>query len=140
MKCDGFEGRVRRLRKDDGYVVKIASDKDTGFTEKRKTIGGTVWYQLSHASIKRGVARFHVSSYFGVASPRKMQVSVPIRRRLCPICESDLVRHIYVGLRPSSDLCKSKPKSGICRRGSLEEIYENGERVWVEVVSSGLER
>lgn len=135
MKCDGFEGKVRRLRLKDGYVVKISVDKDTGVAEKRKTIGGTVWYQLSHASIKRGVARFHVSSYFGVASPRKMKVLVPFRRRICPVCESDLVRHIYVGLRPSSDLCKRKPKSGICRRGSVEDIYENGERVWVEVES-----
>lgn len=132
MKCDGFEGKVRRLREKDGYVVKLAADKDTGVAGKRLTVGGTIWYQLSHASIKRGVKKFHVSSYFGVASPRKLKVVVPIRKKVCPICQSDLVKHIYVGLRPFSELCKSKPKSGICRRGSLEDIYEDGERVWVE--------
>jgi hypothetical protein len=136
MKCDGFEGRTRRANVKDKYVVKIARDK-FGKVDKRKCIGGTIWYQLNHSSFQKGVRKFHISSWFGICSYNKLKVVVPLRRRLCPICSSDIVRHVYVGVRPFSDLCSVKPSSGVCRRGSVEDLYENGERVWVEVMKVG---
>lgn len=133
--CNGFEGVVRRLRHVDGYVVKIAVDKETGIAGERLCIGGTAWYQLHHASYKKGVVRFHVSTWFGICSYNKTKVVVPPFKRICPICGSELVRHIYVGKRRFSDLCRCRPRSGVCRHGSVEELFEDGVRVWVEAPS-----
>ena len=87
--CDGFEGLVRRLRENDGYIVKVG--------EKRKTIGGTAWYQLNHASVKVGVVRFHVATWFGVCSYHKLKVFPEKRRRVCPICGEELVKLRFNG-------------------------------------------
>ena len=69
--CDGFEAVTRRLNlgytdakgrrhEGDGYLVKVLGE--------RKTVGGTAWYQLNHASVKVGVERFHVATWWGVVS------------------------------------------------------------------------
>jgi len=139
--CNGFEGVVRRMRSVDGYVVKIAVDRETGVAGERECVGGTAWYQLHHAAYKRGVDRFHVSTYFGICSYNKVKVVVPPFKRVCPICSSDLVQHFYVGKRRFSDLCSRKPSSGVCHHGSVEGVFEDGVRVWVEAVggSSGSE-
>lgn len=55
LSCDGYEGRTRRCYEKDGYIVKVLA--------KRKSIFGTAWYQLNHASVKRGVKRFHVATW-----------------------------------------------------------------------------
>ena len=123
------------MRHVDGYVVKIAVDKETGIAGERLCIGGTAWYQLHHASYKKGVVRFHVSTWFGICSYNKTKVVVPPFKRICPICGSELVRHIYVGKRRFSDLCRCRPRSGVCRHGSVEELFEDGVRVWVEAPS-----
>jgi hypothetical protein len=132
--CNGFEGVVRRMRLVDGYVVKIAVDRETGVAGERESIGGTAWYQLHHAAYKKGVDRFHVSTYFGICSYNKQKVVVPVFKRVCPLCGSELVQHFYVGKRRFSDLCSRKPSSGACRHGSVEGVFEDGVRVWVEAV------
>jgi len=141
LRCNGFEAVVRRLREVDGYVVKIAVDRETGVAGERESIGGSLWYQLHHSAYKKGVDRFHVSTYFGICSYNKQRVVVPPFRRVCPLCGSDLVQHFYVGKRRFSDLCSRKPSSGVCRHGSVEGVFEGGVRVWVEAVggSSGSE-
>jgi hypothetical protein len=44
--------------------------------------------QLNHASVKRGVKRFHVATWWGVCSYRKLKLKKGdrIRRNVCPIC------------------------------------------------------
>jgi hypothetical protein len=98
MLCDGFEGRTRRCyskeggRLGSGYIVKVKG--------KRKTIHGTAWYQLHHASIRRNSVRFHAATWFGTCSYRRLKLKKEdrIKRDVCPICRSDLVRLKYVGV------------------------------------------
>jgi hypothetical protein len=79
VKCDGYEGRTRRCYEKDGYIVEVLG--------KRKSIFGTAWYQLNHASVRRGVKRFHVATWFGTCSYRKMKLKKGDRipRNTCPI-------------------------------------------------------
>jgi hypothetical protein len=70
MACDGFEGRTRRLYdkeamvKGVGYIVKVKA--------ARRTVVGTLWYQLNHASFVRGSKRVkEVGVWFGVAASVK---------------------------------------------------------------------
>jgi hypothetical protein len=91
--CNGFEGRTRQFYQKDGYIVKVL--------DKRKTVFGTAWYQLNHASIKKDVRRFHVATWFGVCSYRKLKVSPDIacQRNVCPICHEKLKRVLHLGTR-----------------------------------------
>jgi hypothetical protein len=64
---------------------------------ERETIGGTLWYQLNHASVDSSMKRFHVSTWFGVCSYRKLKVTVEKKKELCPICGEELEKLMYVG-------------------------------------------
>ena len=85
--CDGFWARTFKVYEKDGIIVKIKG--------KRKSVGGTLWYLLNHATVKKGSTRFRVATYFGVL--HKMKVAVELRKSFCPICQSELVRLRYVG-------------------------------------------
>jgi hypothetical protein len=120
--CGGFEGRTRREFEKDGYIVRVLG--------KRKTVFGTAWYQLNHASIKRGVVRFHVATWFGCCSYRKLKVTVEMRKAVCPICQHDLIGIRYFGVkRIVMDRC-----SPDYRRDSFEDFEEDGCPVWGESV------
>ena len=90
--CSGFEGVTRRQHEKDNWVVKVL--------EKRKTVGGTCWYQLNHCSIRRGSKKSHAATWFGVCSYRKMKLDnvkdAGIKHK-CGICGCDLVRVRYSG-------------------------------------------
>jgi hypothetical protein len=47
--CDGFEHRVRESFEKNGYIISN--------TDERKSVFSTVWYQLSHMAIKKGVVK-----------------------------------------------------------------------------------
>ena len=100
---------------------------------KRKTVFGTAWYQLNHASIKKGVRRFHVVTWFGNCSYRKLKVTVEKRVDLCPICQHDLIGTRYFGVK---DFVLDSASSGY-RRDSFEDYEEDGRPVWVEKVKCG---
>lgn len=110
--CDGWENMARKLgvgeldlstgkpsgfyvdakgrkRKADGYIVKVL--------ERRKTVFGTAWYQLNHAGYRLGVKRFHPASWFGACNSNKLKVTYEFRKRVCPICRSELVKLKYLG-------------------------------------------
>jgi hypothetical protein len=87
--CNGFEGKCYKLYRENGYIVRVLGE--------RKTIGGTAFYQLTHASIQKGVKRFHVATWFGSCSYRKLKVSAEYRERVCPVCGHDLERLRYFG-------------------------------------------
>jgi hypothetical protein len=96
LACKGFEGRTRRCYEKEGgygsgYIVKVK--------DKRKTIHGTAWYQLNHSSIVSGKVRFHVATWFGVCSYRKLKLMEGDRKHenKCPICGMELERIKYVG-------------------------------------------
>jgi len=119
--CNGFEGVTRREHEKDGWVVRVL--------EKRKTVGGTAWYQLNHSSIKRGFKKSHAATWFGVCSYRKLQLingkDIGIKHK-CPICACDLVRVRYLGV--FSDV-------SISRRGEILSMFgDDGETLWEVVV------
>jgi hypothetical protein len=119
--CKGFEGVTRIENKKDGWVVKVL--------EKRKTVGGTCWYQLNHCSVRRGSKKSHAATWFGVCSYRKLKLingkDVGIKHK-CPLCASELVRVRYLGV--FSEL-------SISRRGEIVNMFgDDGESLWEIVV------
>ena len=125
--CEHFEGRTRRCFDKDGYIVKVK--------EKRKSPVGTAWYQLNHASVKRGVKRFHVATWFGVCSYRKLKVTPELKKQVCPICQSDLKRLHYSGTK--SFVCDRTADS--YKQDTLEDFMEDGVIVWTicETLNNG---
>lgn len=120
--CSGFEGRTRRAFKNDGYIVKVLP--------KRITIGGTAWYQLHHSSVKKGSVRFHVATWFGVCSYRKLHFKPEVVKAVCPICQHDLIGIRYFGGKRFN---KDFDSVGF-ERDSFEDFEENGRVVWFERV------
>lgn len=132
--CDGFEGLTRKLyekeggRSGSGHIVKVLG--------KRKTVGGTAFYQLNHASVRRGVnsKKSHVATWFGVCSYRKLKLingsDVGIKHK-CSICGKDLVRLRYLGV--FSEI-------SISRRGEIMPMFDaDGKPLWEIVVSRKFE-
>ena len=122
-RCNGFDSRAWKLFNKDGWYVKVLG--------KRKTIGGTAWYQLNHASVRRGAnsKKSHVATWWGVCSYRKLKLingsDVGIRHK-CPVCGKDLVRLRYLGV--FSEI-------SISRRGELVPMFDgDGEPLWEIVV------
>jgi len=90
--CGGFDDRSYNdgfLK--DGYIVKVLP--------KRKTVFGTAWYQLHHATIKVGIERFHVFTWFGVCAYRNFKRSDVASEVPCPVCDGAMVKAVYVGKR-----------------------------------------
>ena len=124
--CKGFEGITRRENKKDGWVVKVL--------DKRKTVGGTCWYQLNHSSVRRGTKKSHATTWFGACSYRKLKLingkGIGIHHK-CPICASELVRIRYLGT--FSELL-------LPRRGEMVSMFaEDGEPLWEIVVERKFE-
>lgn len=129
--CDGFEGRTRKEFVKDGYIVKVLG--------KRKTVGGTAWYQLNHSSYRVGAKRSNVATWFGCCSYRKLKVTVEVRRRVCPICQHDLESLRYVGGNPDILACYgSRRRVGMREKlDFLADAFEGGASVWVVEVREG---
>jgi hypothetical protein len=89
--CGGFVDRNYRCGEADGYLVKVHG--------KRKTVLGTAWYQLNHATIRVGVKRFHAVTWFGSASYNKFKSEVSRCEDVCPACGEEMTRSVYVGNR-----------------------------------------
>jgi hypothetical protein len=88
----GFEGRTRRAYDSDGWIVKVA--------EERKTILGTIYYQLNHSTIIPSKKRFHSLTWFGVCGIRALKLDrteFKENPELCPICGSECVPLRYLG-------------------------------------------
>ena len=118
--CGGFDDRSYQNFLKDGFYVKVEG--------KRKTVFGTAWYQLHHASVRKDIKRFHVATWFGVCGYRKLKVKVEKKKHVCRVCQYELKRFNYFGKkrfaldRDSSDYV----------RDSMEDLTEDGVVVWVE--------
>jgi hypothetical protein len=110
-----------------GCIVKIAEDEH-GIKGERKTIGGTAWYQLNHATIRTDVKRPHCCTWFGVASYRKLKVKIESRKVLCPLYQHELVRLLYCG---SKEFVLDRD-SLYFQREMLDDLQEDGRVVWFE--------
>jgi len=113
--CGGFDGRAYELYHKNGYIVRVMG--------KRKTVFGTAWYQLNHATYDSSVRNFHVATWFGVCSYRKLKITPEIRKELCPICQSELVEIRYTG---------SNREQFSGKREVFADLVENGIVVWSE--------
>lgn len=123
--CGGFDDRAWQLFQKDKYYVKVFG--------KRKTIVGTAWYQLNHASVKKNVKRFHIATWFGNCSYRKLKVTVEMRKAVCPICLHDLVRIRYFG---DKGIITDR-NSPYYEHNSFEDYEESGHVVYFESVKRG---
>lgn len=90
--CDGFEARTRREFEKDGYIVKVEGS--------RKTVFGTAFYQMNHSSVKLGLKRFHVVTWWGECSNKQYKTpSIGVSEVGCPCCGEDMKKKFYVGKR-----------------------------------------
>jgi hypothetical protein len=87
--CGGFKGREVREFANDKYLVKCF--------EKRKSVVGTAFYQLNHATIRVGLKRFHSVTYFGVCANSKLKSKEVWAVHVCPVCHSEMVKKAYWG-------------------------------------------
>jgi hypothetical protein len=118
--CKGFEGLTRRLNVTDGHIVKVKG--------ARKTIFGTLWYQMNHMTIIRGKVRTHTVTWNGICSYKKLKLQKAdrIRRDVCPICGHELVHLEFVG--------DGAPDEGHERDAEFEDNYldEKGVPKWIK--------
>jgi len=83
-------GWIRDTRKNylhSGYVV-----KNVGV---RKSVRGTIYYQLSHAGIS---PKFHTVTWFGLLAYNKLRVpNIEKESQICPLCGKRLRRLMWIG-------------------------------------------
>jgi hypothetical protein len=122
--CDGVEGKCYRLYRENGWIVRVLGE--------RKTIFGTAWYQLHHSTVDVTKKRFHVATWMGVCSYKKLRVTVEVKKAVCPICQHELVDGRYFGEK----VFVTNRSSVDYRRDSFEDFLEHGREVWAECVKS----
>ena len=124
--CDGFKGREVRGFEKDGYLVKVHG--------RRRTVFGTAHYQLNHATIRHGVRRFHVVTWFGSVSYRKFK-SVKLKAdAVCPICQEEMVKCAYVGKK---HIVTDVGEVGYVPLFADDEFDEDGEPKYIELGGVG---
>ena len=102
LVCSGFEGRTRREYYKEGGKDGAGNSGSGWIVDvkgARKTIHGTAWYQLNHATLVRGGKRSTVTWWFGTCGYTKLKLKKEdrVRRDLCPICGYELEEVVYVG-------------------------------------------
>jgi len=89
--CIGFKGREVRGYAKDKILVKVLPE--------RKTVFGTAYYQLNHATIRLGIKRFHVVTWFGICATRKYKSAEVKAKIVCAVCKEEMVKSMYMGKR-----------------------------------------
>jgi hypothetical protein len=121
--CNGFEAVTRRANVKDGWICKVKGE--------RKTVGGTLWYELSHASLRKGVKKQVVVTWFGECSYRKSKImkgDLPHKEHLCKICGEKLYDIVFLGdyRKLLTFMSGFKDSEGFM----LDAKDENGEWLW----------
>jgi hypothetical protein len=120
--CGGFDDRRWQFYLKTGIYVKVTLGK-------RKSVFGTLKYQLNHVSIKRGAKRAHVITWHGVCSSRNLgKVKVVKKLDVCKICEHPLKYATYIGKK---NFVLNRYSVGYVR-DSVEDLKEDGKVVWCE--------
>jgi hypothetical protein len=121
--CSGFEAVTRRENKKDGCIVKVK--------DKRITVFGTAWYQLNHGTIRVGIKRFHTVTWFGSCGNRKFGSKKSKAKILCPVCRSEMVKSMYMGMKYIEKNIGSRDYKACF---VIDALGENGEPNFVEAV------
>jgi len=123
--CGNFDDRAWKGFNNDGYFVKVF--------KARKTVFGTAFYQLNHATVKAGVRRFHSVTWFGVCGNRKFSSEVSKAEVKCPACGGEMVRSMYMGSR---HFVKDVGHVDYVPWFVMDEFDENDEPNFIDVVGS----
>ena len=127
--CSGFKGKeVRGFRKD-GIIVKCLAERETSYVDGKPNIFGSAFYSLNHATVRVGVKRFHVVTWFGVCGNRKYATPKVESKVTCPACGDEMVRSHYVGSRPFVKDVGSPDYEAISLR---PKFGENGEPNFID--------
>jgi hypothetical protein len=121
-ECSGFKGREVREYEKDRYIVKVLAE--------RKTVFGTAWYQLNHATVRVGLKRFHVVTWFGVCGNRKFKSAKLETEDVCPACNEQMVKCAYWGKR---HIARNVGDADYKAWFVDDEFDENGEPNYVEI-------
>ena len=122
--CDGgFDGKTYKLYGKNRYIVRVLGE--------RETIFGTAWYQLNHATLRVGVKRFHVVTWFGVCGNRKFKSEKVASENLCPACHEEMRKCVYVGKR---HIVKDVGSADYVPLFVDNEFGDDGEPNYIEVV------
>ena len=124
--CSGFKGREVRGYKADGILVKVHGE--------RTTIFGSVFYLLNHATLKLGVRRFHVVTYFGKCGNRKYASGKYESKAVCPACGGEGTKCYHVG---KEHLVKDIGSKDYKPLFVAYQFGENGEENFIEIVGGG---
>lgn len=91
--CDGVDGKLYKAYGESGFIVRVL--------EERKTVYGTAWYQMHHSTVRLGIKRFHVVTWFGSCGYNnfKRKSAVSVAETVCPVCRGEMVKVAYVGKR-----------------------------------------
>lgn len=123
--CSGFENKVRNYgREHGGVIIKIA---DSG--RARKSVMGTLYYQLHHASLDASKKRFHVLTWFGSCGYHKLKVEHQKHSDLCPLCKNELVKVRYFG----SEVIVTDFNSFSFKRELFLDAFEDGKSVFAVI-------
>lgn len=126
-RCDGFEQLTREQNKVDGYICKVGGE--------RKTVVGTIWYQLGHSSIKisslKGGKRFYPLTWFGVCSYHKLHYKPEKDKRVCPLCGLELVKISQCGCS-GVKICTDESSPDFHRHLILDMFDAFGGNLFVE--------
>lgn len=123
--CDGFKGREIRGYAKDKYLVKVLPP--------RKTVFGTAFYQLNHATVRLGIKRFHVLTWFGSCAKHKFKSANVETVISCPLCEEEMVKSMYMGKRR---IVKDIGHPDYVAVFPFERLDENGELNWIPIRGS----
>jgi hypothetical protein len=126
--CDGFEQVTRRAHVDDGWIVSLAKN-EKGLVEKRKSLFGTAWYQLEHASLKVGVVRFQIVKWWGVVNNRKLKTVRGLLEHRCSACNGFMERSFLpLGCEP---IVSNRGEKGFVKNfvtAHVEDVEDEGDR------------
>ena len=126
--CGGFVDRNYRCGEEDGYLVKVHG--------KRKTVVGTAWYLLNHATIGVGLKRFHAVTWFGSCSYRKFKSEKVKAENLCAACGGEMARCFHIGKR---HVVKDIGSADYVPLFVDDEFDESGEPNYVDAVDGRVE-
>ena len=121
--CGGLDDRRWQGFQKHGYYVRVFDERETVF--------GTAHYQLNHATVRIGVKRFHVVTWFGCCGNRKFKSESVASENVCPVCREEMVRSVFVGNR---HIVKDVGHVDYVPLFVDDEFDENGEPNYVDVV------
>lgn len=120
--CGGFNDTRWQVYQKTGWYCKVLAE--------RETVGGSAWYQLNHASLKKGAKRDRVVTWFGVCSYRRLKVVPEKKRAECPICRHELERLRYMGVNRDVHAQMNRMLCNGGKRDFLADFYEGGREAW----------